>query len=216
MTTVIVLNKPYDVLCQFTDDGGRSTLADFVRVPGVYPCGRLDRDSEGLVVLTDDGALQHALSHPTQGKEKGYWAQVEGSPTAAACTALASGVVLDGAPTAAARCAPIDPPELWPRIPPIRVRAQIPDAWLEIYLTEGKNRQVRRMTAAVGHPTLRLVRFAVGPLRLGDLAPGASRSLSPHEIQTLWANLHAKGTGRRSTDDRRSQTNAGAARRRTR
>lgn len=215
MTRVVLLNKPYDVLCQFTDGEGRATLADFVRTPGVYPCGRLDRDSEGLVVLTDDGALQHALSHPSRGKEKGYWAQVEGAPTPAVCAALAAGVPLDGALTAPARCRIIEAPPIWPRDPPIRVRAQIPDTWLELQLTEGKNRQVRRMTAAVGHPTLRLIRFAVGPLALGALAPGEARTLSAAELTALRSALGGPRSAPRTVSDRKKTGRGGAPLRRS-
>lgn len=214
MTRVVLLNKPYDVLCQFTDGEGRATLADFVRTPGVYPCGRLDRDSEGLVVLTDDGPLQHALSHPSRGKEKGYWAQVEGVPTPAVCAALAAGVPLDGSLTAPARCQLIDAPAVWPRDPPIRVRAQIPDTWLELHLTEGKNRQVRRMTAAVGHPTLRLIRFAVGPLQLGALAPGEARVLSASELGALRAAVSGQLSSVRTRSDRKKPWRGGAPLRR--
>ncbi len=175
MPQVVLLNKPYDVLCQFTDAAGRRTLADFVPVPAVYPAGRLDRDSEGLVVLTDDGRLQHRLSHPRYGKRKGYWVQVEGTPGEEALARLRAGVRIGGALTQPAAVRPIDPPALWPRDPPIRVRKSVPDAWLELFIGEGMNRQVRRMTAAVGLPTLRLVRFSVGPYSLDDLASGAWR-----------------------------------------
>ncbi|MCB9524048.1 MAG: pseudouridine synthase [Myxococcales bacterium] len=188
--TVLLLNKPYDVLCQFTDarrppgpDGQplppRPTLADYVDVPGVYAAGRLDRDSEGLLVLTDDGGLQHRLSHPKFGKQKGYWVQVEGAPTPAQLAELRAGVVIQGQRTQPCRVQAIAPPDLPPRDPPIRVRQTVPDAWLELWIGEGKNRQVRRMTAAVGLPTLRLVRFAVGPYTLGDLAPGQWRRVDP-------------------------------------
>ena len=173
---MILLNKPYGVLCQFTGDGARPTLKDFVDVPHVYPAGRLDTDSEGLVVLTADGALQARIAHPKHKLEKTYWVQVEGIPTDAQLERLARGVVIDGVPTrpASAR-AIIEPPGLWPRDPPIRVRKSIPTAWLELVISEGRNRQVRRMTAAVGLPTLRLVRWAVGPWTLEGLAPGAWR-----------------------------------------
>jgi 23S rRNA pseudouridine2457 synthase len=173
---VILLNKPYGVLCQFTGDGARPTLKDFVDVPHVYPAGRLDTDSEGLVVLTADGALQARISHPKNKLAKTYWVEVEGIPTDAQLERLARGVDVDGVPTrpASAR-AIIEPPGLWPRDPPIRVRKSIPTAWLELVISEGRNRQVRRMTAAVGLPTLRLVRWAVGPWTLEGLAPGAWR-----------------------------------------
>jgi 23S rRNA pseudouridine2457 synthase len=170
---LILLNKPFGVLCQFTDPGGRPTLADYVPVPNVYPAGRLDHDSEGLVLLTDDGALQARLADPRHHVEKVYWVQVERVPTDDALARLRAGVVLKDGPTRPARVRPIDePPALWPREPPIRRRASIPTAWLEIALTEGRNRQVRRMTAAVGHPALRLIRVAIGPYALGGLQPG--------------------------------------------
>ena len=173
---MILLNKPYGVLCQFTGDGARPTLKEFVDVPHVYPAGRLDTDSEGLVVLTADGALQARIAHPKHKLEKTYWVQVEGIPTDAQLERLARGVDVDGVPTrpASAR-AIIEPPGLWPRDPPIRVRKSIPTAWLELVISEGRNRQVRRMTAAVGLPTLRLVRWAVGPWTLEGLAPGTWR-----------------------------------------
>ena len=177
---VILLNKPFGVLCQFTDPAGRPTLADHVPVRGVYAAGRLDHDSEGLVVLTDDGALQARLTDPRHHTAKVYWAQVEGTPGPEALARLRGGVVLKDGRTRPARVRRIaEPPGLWPRDPPIRRRAAIPTAWLEIGLDEGRNRQVRRMTAAVGHPTLRLIRVAVGPYRLGDLRPGQWREGRP-------------------------------------
>lgn len=172
MARVLRVHKPHGTLCQFTDGQGRSTLADLVPVPNVYPCGRLDRDSEGLVVLTDDGALQHALSHPGKAKEKGYHVLVERIPDEAALRALAAGVLLKGQRTRPARVRRISPPGYPPRDPPVRVRKSVEDCWLEVWLQEGLNRQVRRMTAAVGHPTLRLVRFQVGPYGLGTLGRG--------------------------------------------
>lgn len=179
MARVLLVHKPHGVLCQFTDGAGRPTLADLVAVPGVYPCGRLDRDSEGLVVLTDDGRLQHRLSHPKFGKEKGYHVRVERIPDEAALAALRRGVVVRGATTRPARVRRIDDPGYPPRDPPVRFRKSVPDCWLELWIGEGMNRQVRRMTAAVGHPTLRLVRFAVGPYALGDLPRGAWREARP-------------------------------------
>jgi 23S rRNA pseudouridine2457 synthase len=177
---LILLNKPFGVLCQFTDPEGRPTLADYVRVPNVYPAGRLDHDSEGLVLLTDDGALQARLADPRRHVEKVYWVQVERVPTDDALARLRDGVVLKDGRTRPARVRPIDePPGLWPREPPIRRRASIPTAWLEIALTEGRNRQVRRMTAAVGFPALRLIRVAIGPYTLGDLQPGEWREVRP-------------------------------------
>lgn len=180
MPRVILLNKPFDVLCQFTDrEAGRATLADFLPVPGVYAAGRLDRDSEGLVVLTDDGALQARLSQPRHKMPKLYWAQVEGQPTAEALEKLRRGVLLRDGPTLPAGAeAMAEPAGLWPRDPPIRFRAAIPTAWIALTLREGRNRQVRRMTAAVGFPTLRLIRWAVGPWTLEGLAPGQWREVA--------------------------------------
>ncbi len=179
MARILLVNKPFDVLCQFTDTEGRRTLAEICPVPGVYAAGRLDRDSEGLLVLTNDGHLQHRLSHPRFGKRKGYWVQVEGTPTEDSLEKLRRGVIIGGDTTLPAEVRLIpEPPGLWPRDPPIRVRRSIPDAWLELYIGEGMNRQVRRMTAAVGLPTLRLVRFSVGPYSLDDLAPGSWKDVS--------------------------------------
>lgn len=175
-TSVVLLNKPWGVLCQFRSSDGRPTLADYVDRPGVYPAGRLDADSEGLVVLTADGALQARIAHPRHKLVKTYWVQVEGVAKDEAIAALANGVALSDGPTAPAHARRIDAPaSLWARVPPIRHRASIPTSWLEIALTEGRNRQVRRMTAAVGLPTLRLVRVAVGPWTLRGLAPGEWR-----------------------------------------
>ena len=181
---LILLNKPFGVLCQFTDPDGRPTLADFVRVPNVYPAGRLDADSEGLLLLTDDGALQARLADPRHHVEKLYWVQVERVPDDAALVRLRAGLVLKDGPTRPARARLIDePPGLWPRDPPIRYRAAIPTSWIEIGIREGRNRQVRRMTAAVGHPTLRLIRVAIGPYALGPLPPGQWRAEEPVRLR---------------------------------
>lgn len=176
---LIALNKPYGVLCQFTDAQGRSTLASFVRQPGVYAAGRLDRDSEGLLLLTDDGALAHRLTDPHHKQPKTYLAQVEGELDAQALEALRRGVVLNDGPTRPAAAARVAVPDwLWPRDPPIRERQHIPTSWLRLTLREGRNRQVRRMTAAVGFPTLRLIRVGIGEHALDGLPPGASRRLA--------------------------------------
>jgi 23S rRNA pseudouridine2457 synthase len=175
---LILFNKPYGVLSQFTDRGtetARATLSDYIDVSGVYPAGRLDRDSEGLLLLTDDGALQARIASPRHKMPKTYLVQVEGEPDAASLDRLCAGVVLNDGPTRPAAARRIDPPMLWDRDPPVRYRKSVPDCWLELTITEGRNRQVRRMTAAVGHPTLRLVRWRVGSWELGDLAPGTWR-----------------------------------------
>ncbi|MEO6065985.1 MAG: pseudouridine synthase [Lysobacterales bacterium] len=173
---LIAFNKPHGVLCQFTDREGRPTLSDYIDVPDVYPAGRLDTDSEGLLLLTDDGALAHRLTDPKHKTAKTYWAQVEGEPGDAHCEALRRGVGLNDGMTLPAQVRVLaEAPNLWPRTPPVRVRKTVPDAWLEITIREGRNRQVRRMTAAVGLPTLRLVRIAVGEHTLGTLASGAWR-----------------------------------------
>lgn len=173
---IILLNKPYGVVCQFSAHPTRPTLKDYVTVPGVYPAGRLDWDSEGLVVLTSDGSLQHRIAQPGSKWTKTYWVQVEGLPDEIALQHLRRGIDLGDFVTRPAEARRIEePPGLWPREPAIRVRKAIPVSWLELRLKEGKNRQVRRMTAAVGHPTLRLIRWAVGPWDLTGLPPGGSR-----------------------------------------
>lgn len=179
MTRIVLFNKPYDVLSQFTDKGTdgspRPTLSRYIDVPGVYPAGRLDRDSEGLMVLTDNGKLQAKISNPKFRSPKTYLAQVEGSPSEDQLAALRTGVTLKDGPTRPATVELIDPPDLWPRTPPVRFRKSVPDAWLRLTITEGRNRQVRRMTAHVGLPCLRLVRWSVGEWTLDGLAPGEWR-----------------------------------------
>ncbi|SEL76182.1 ribosomal large subunit pseudouridine synthase E [Sphingomonas palmae] len=173
--TLIAFNKPFGVLSQFTDAKSptpRQTLSDFVAVPGVYPAGRLDRDSEGLLLLTDDGRLQARIADPKFKLAKTYLVQVEGAMDEAALAALRSGVMLNDGPTRPAEVEAIDPPDLWPRNPPVRYRASVPDHWLRLTIREGRNRQVRRMTAAVGLPTLRLVRWQIGAWTLDGIAPG--------------------------------------------
>ncbi|MEN4905091.1 pseudouridine synthase [Luteimonas sp. TWI1416] len=176
---LIAFNKPFNVLCQFTDRSvpPRATLAGFGLPAGVYPAGRLDHDSEGLLLLTDDGPLAHRITDPRHKLPKTYRVQVEGAPTAAQLQALRDGVTLKDGPTRPAQVALLDPPPaLWPRDPPVRFRKSVPDAWLELTIREGRNRQVRRMTAAVGLPTLRLVRVAIGPWQLAELPPGGWRA----------------------------------------
>lgn len=175
---LILVNKPFRVLSQFTDAAGRATLADYVSVEGVYAAGRLDFDSEGLLALTDDGSLVQAIAHPRAKLDKAYWVQVEGTADTAAIAALIAGVVSRGERLTAAHVEVIAPPAVWPRHPPIRERKSVPDGWLGITLTEGRNRQVRRMTAAVGLPTLRLIRHRIGPFRLRALAPGETSELT--------------------------------------
>lgn len=186
----LIFCKPYQVLSCFTDPEGRPTLADFVDVPGVYPAGRLDYDSEGLLLLTSDGKLAHRITHPRYKLNKVYLAQVEHLPNRAALEKLRRGVMVKGRQTRPAQVELLPhAPELFPRSQPIRYRKSIPTAWLKITLREGRKRQVRRMTAAVGHPTLRLVRIAIGPIALGRLQPGQWRDLTPAELQALWAAL---------------------------
>ena len=176
MPTYLLLNKPFQVLTQFTDPEGRETLAKYISTPGIYSAGRLDYDSEGLLLLTDDGALTHAMMDPKHKVPKTYYAQVEGLPSDESLLQLQSGVELKDGITKPCEAMIVDEPIwLWERNPPIRERKNIPTSWIKLTITEGKNRQVRRMTAAVGHPTLRLVRFSIGKLRLDDLKPGESR-----------------------------------------
>lgn len=177
MSRVILFNKPFNVLSQFTDRGiegsSRANLSDFIDIPGIYAAGRLDRDSEGLLVLTDNGKLQSKITNPRNRTPKTYWVQVEGIPDDDRLNALKTGVTLKDGKTAPADVSRIEEPvALWPRTPPIRVRKSIPDCWISLTITEGRNRQVRRMTAAVGHPTLRLIRYAVGNWSLDGLASG--------------------------------------------
>lgn len=179
MSRLIAFNKPCGVICQFSADGNRPTLKDFIEIPAVYPAGRLDTDSEGLLLLTDDGKLQAGISHPRQKLEKEYWVQVEGLAAEGALQRLRSGLDLGDFITGPALAAAIpEPPGLWERMPPVRYRKSIPTSWISLVITEGKNRQVRRMTAAVGLPTLRLVRARIGPWRLDGLPSGRWREVA--------------------------------------
>jgi 23S rRNA pseudouridine2457 synthase len=184
--TSIAFFKPYNVLTKFTDAENRPTLADYIPLPDVYPAGRLDKNSEGLLLLTDDGELASHITHPRYKLPKTYWCQVERTPGDDALRALRNGLMIRGRPTKPAQARLFDaPPDLPERSKPIRYRKTVPTAWLELIITEGRNRQVRRMTAAVGHPTLRLVRYAVGPVTIAGLAPGDWRHLSADEVNSL-------------------------------
>lgn len=177
MATIILFNKPFGVLSQFRDKDGRPVLGDYIDIPDVYPAGRLDADSEGLMLLTSDGKLQHQIANPKFKLEKTYWAQVEGEINEDAMQALRNGVELKDGRTRPAKVRAIEEPDLWPREPPVRYRAAIPTSWVELKISEGKNRQVRRMTANVGFPTLRLVRVAIGPYALNGLTLGQWREV---------------------------------------
>jgi len=194
--TTLRFNKPFDVLTQFTDHDKRQTLADFIPIPDIYPAGRLDKDSEGLLLLTDDGQLQNRISHPKHKLEKTYWAQLDGEITTTAIKKLCTGVILKDGETKPAQAKIIQEPEiLWQRQPPIRVRANIPTSWIELKITEGRNRQVRRMTAAVGFPTLRLIRYAIGPITLNGLTLGNYDALDENQ---LWGLFPKQGKSKRT------------------
>lgn len=169
---IIIFNKPFNVLCQFTDKDARKNLSDFIPIKNVYAAGRLDYDSEGLVILTDDGKLQNLISDPKHKLEKTYWVQVEGIPSQEVLSKLHNGVLLKDGITKPAKVKLIEHPKVWERIPPIRQRKNIPTSWIELSITEGRNRQVRRMTAAVGYPTLRLIRYSIGEWTVENVKPG--------------------------------------------
>jgi 23S rRNA pseudouridine2457 synthase len=202
MATLVLFNKPYGVLSQFTDGDNRPTLAQYIKLPNVYPAGRLDHDSEGLLLLTDDGDLQHHISHPAHKQPKTYWVQVEGAPNSYALTKLRLGVELNDGMTQPAEVRLIPTPNLWERIPPIRERANIPTQWLELVITEGRNRQVRRMTAAVGHPTLRLVRVKIGNWTLEGIEQGK------YKTETVQPPKSPLGAARNRNNQSRHKTTA--------
>lgn len=212
MPTVVLFNKPYDVLTQFRPDGDRRTLADFIDDKRLRVAGRLDRDSEGLLLLTSDGKLNAYLTDPRYKALKTYWVQVDGDPSEAALEQLRQGVMLKDGLTLPALIRRLEPePELWPRQPPVRFRANIPTTWLEIQIREGRNRQVRRMTAAINHPTLRLVRMAIGPYQLDNLSSGDSRTVSvagsfetnmPSDASAARLTTDSAGTRRRNSGPR--------------
>ena len=193
VTMLVLFNKPYGVLSQFTGEAHARTLAEFIDIPNVYAAGRLDADSEGLLVLTDNGALQAAIAGDRSRVAKTYWAQVEGVATDMQAAQLARGVPLKDGPTRPAKCRVLgQSAEPWPRTPPIRVRKSVPDSWVELTISEGRNRQVRRMTAAVGLPTLRLIRVAVGPWRVEGMAPGTRKVMSDDQVLAALRAFHAK------------------------
>jgi len=205
MAQLYLFNKPFHVLSQFSDDQGRKTLSDYIHVKNVYPAGRLDYDSEGLLLLTSDGQLQHQISHPKHKLPKSYWVQVEGNITQEAVSQLEQGVLLKDGKTLPAKAKLISPPSIWPRTPPVRFRQTVPSSWIELTIKEGKNRQVRRMTAAVGFPTLRLIRHRIGTWSLDDLTPGEYKSIKvhlPQQHKPDKANKRKKKDYRQGTNSR--------------
>lgn len=211
MSSLILFNKPYGVLSQFTDEQNRPTLAQYIKIPNVYPAGRLDHDSEGLLLLTDDGQVQHHIAHPAHKLPKTYWVQVEGAPNSYALTKLRQGVELNDGITQPAEARLIPTPKLWERDPPIRSRQNIPTQWLEIVISEGKNRQIRRMTAAVGHPTLRLVRVKIGNWTLEGIAPGEYKSQTVNLPKSAMA-VPVRGRGNRPSGPRSNEQKPHGAR----
>ena len=208
MSLIVLFNKPFGVLTQFRKEAGQVSLADYLQIPDIYPAGRLDKDSEGLLVLTDDGQLQHHIAHPTHKSAKVYWVQVEGIPNNEALQQLAAGVVLKDGITRPAKVKMIPEPDIGPRDPPIRHRANIPTCWLELTITEGRNRQVRRMTAAVGYPTLRLIRYQIGDWSLAGIQPGEWKQMTladtiPSPKQIKEQHRAGKPTRHRRRDHRR-------------
>jgi 23S rRNA pseudouridine2457 synthase len=214
--SLILLNKPYGVISQFSEHEKHTSLSKFITEKDFYPAGRLDHDSEGLLILTDEGKIQHCLSHPKHKQPKTYWVQVDGEITDEAITALENGVELKDGKTLPAKAKKITEPELWPRDPPVRYRAAIPTSWCELTITEGKNRQVRRMTAAVGFPTLRLVRYSIGEFTIDGLSPGEWRKISTPQQLTQQADaikLLGTSRNRRSNHSSRGKISSGRRKR---
>ena len=210
--SLILLNKPYGVISQFSEHEKHTPLSEYITEKDFYPAGRLDHDSEGLLILTDEGNIQHCLSHPKHKQPKTYWVQVEGEITDAALAELENGVILKDGKTLAAKAKKIEEPGLWPRDPPVRYRATIPTSWCELTISEGKNRQVRRMTAAVGFPTLRLVRYSIGDFTIDGLSPGEWRKIPTPQQLTQQANaIKLLGTSRhrRSNHSARRKISSG-------
>ncbi|MBM6549576.1 pseudouridine synthase [Marinomonas ostreistagni] len=208
---LLILNKPFQVLSQFTTDSDKDTLASYVDIADIYPAGRLDYDSEGLLLLTDEGPLQHLIASPKFKLPKTYWVQVEGDIDAAAIEQMSQGVTLKDGPTRPAQCRKIAPPDIWERNPPIRERANIPTSWIELVISEGKNRQVRRMTAHVGYPTLRLIRAAIGPYTLENLSPGQYLIIQPTPELTQQVQDFERDKASKTSTSNRRRSSSGRA-----
>ena len=212
--SLILFNKPYGVISQFSEHETHVPLSDFIKEKDFYPAGRLDHDSEGLLILTDEGKIQHCLSHPKHKQPKRYWVQVDGEITDEALAELEKGVTLKDGLTLPAKAKKINEPELWPRDPPVRYRAEIPTSWCELTITEGKNRQVRRMTAAVGFPTLRLIRYSIGEFTIDGLSPGEWRKIStPQQLLEQADAIKLLGTSRHRRGNHSSRGKVSARRR---
>lgn len=212
--SLILLNKPYGVISQFSEHEKHVSLAEYITEKDFYPAGRLDHDSEGLLILTDEGKIQHCLSHPKHKQPKTYWVQVDGEITDLALSELKKGVTLKDGLTLPAKAKKIDEPHLWPRDPPVRYRAEIPTSWCELTITEGKNRQVRRMTAAVGFPTLRLVRISIGDFTIDGLSPGEWRKIStPQQLLKQADAIKLLGSSRNSRSNHSARRKVSSGRR---